>query len=213
MTENRKQMSDKKNVRRSFRSDIRHLFSVFCLTSVFCLLVSGCGFHSMYGTHDDSDTTVAEELNNVEIENIADRNGQMLRNNLIDRMYGKGRPQNPQYHLAVNLRSFEEGIGLLPDATTSLTELNLYADYTLKDENGKDVVKATEHATATYNQLPAAFGAYAADQNAYQSCITEITEQIVNRVGLYFSEGTTIKPPSQEPAPTPIPGLTPGVTR
>ena len=166
----------------------------------------------MYGAHDDG-TPVAEQLNDVEIENISERNGQMLRNDLIDLMYGKGRPQSPDYHLNVALRSYEEGIGLLPNATTSLTELNLYADYSLKDINGKEVVKATAHATATYNQLQAAYGAYAADENAYQSCITEISRQIVNRVSLYFSEGTTIKPPAQEPAPAPIPGITPGISR
>lgn len=182
------------------------------LTYVICLLTSGCGFHSMYGARDDN-TPAAEQLSDIEIENIGDRNGQMLRNDLIDRMYSKGRPQSPDYHLSVALRSYEEGIGLLPNATTSLTELNLYADYSLKDINGKEVVKATAHATATYNQLQAAYGAYAADQNAYQSCITEISNQIVNRVSLYFSEGTSVKPPTAAPMPVPIPGITPGITR
>jgi LPS-assembly lipoprotein len=182
------------------------------LTSVFCLLTSGCGFHSMYGARDGDNTPVAQQLNDVVIENTADRDGQMLRNDLMDRMYIKGKPQNPSYHLSVRLRSLEEGIGLLPNATTALTELNLYADYSLTDENGKEVVKATAHATATYNQLQAAFGTFAADQNAHQSCITEIGEQIVNRVSLYFSEGTSIIAPTA-PTATPIPGLTPGVSR
>jgi LPS-assembly lipoprotein len=183
---------------------------VFCLLfSVVCL--PGCGFHTVYGAHDDN-TPVAAQMNSVEVENIAERTGQMLRNDLIDRMYLDGRPQNPQYRLTVSLRSLEEGIGLLPNATTSLTELNLYADYSMKDAGGKEVVKATAHATATYNQLQAEYGTFVAEQNAYQHCIDEISEQIVNRISLYFSEGTSIIAPAPA-TPVPIPGLTPGISR
>ena len=182
------------------------------ITVLFALcFLAACGFHSIYGARDNS-PAVEAELNDVAIGNIPDRNGQMLRNDLIDRMYAKGRPQNPKYQLDVSMRVLEEGIGLLPNATTSLTELNLYADYVLKDEAGKSLVKATAHATATYNQLQQEYGTLAAEQNAYQRSIDEVSEQIVNRLSLYFSEGTTIAPA----APThdvPIPGITPGVSR
>lgn len=202
MTDNRRQRTDKKNG--------HGLLSVFCLLlSVVCL--PACGFHPLYGSRDDN-SSVSAELNDVAIENIPDRNGQILRNDLIDRMYSKGRPQNPKYSLTAGLRTLEEGIGLLPDATTSLTELNLYADYTLKDQTGKVVVKATAHATATFNQLQEEYGTLAAEQNAYQRCLDEVSEQIVGRISLYFSEGTTIAPapPKTE---VPIPGLTPGISR
>ncbi len=89
----------------------------------------------------------------------ADRNGQRLRNNLIDRMYHDGRPQNPKYELAITLRETEEGIGLFAERhLVSLTELNLYADYILKDPSGKEVVHATAHAVATFNQLQQEYG-------------------------------------------------------
>ena len=152
----------------------REAGKIFCLlVSAFCLPLAACGFHPVYGSRDDS-TPVAAELNNVAIDNIADRYGQMLRNELIDRMYGKGRPPNPKFHLEVRLRETEEGIGLLPNATTSLTELNLYADYSLKDATGKEVVKATAHAVATFNQLQQEYGTLAADEGAHQRTIDEI---------------------------------------
>jgi LPS-assembly lipoprotein len=183
---------------------------IFCLlTSIFCLLVSGCGFHPVYGSHDDG-APVAAQLNQVEIANIPDQYGQMLRNELIDRMYGKGRPHNPVYHLDVQLRETEEGIGLLPDAITTLTELNMYAEYSLKDAQGKEVVRATAHAVATFNQLQAEYGTLAADQGAHQRSVNEVAEQIVERISLYFSEGTTITPAAPV-KPVLIPNLvTPG---
>jgi len=196
---------------REQRTDIKSQKKYFCLLfSVLCLLTSGCGFHSIYGARDDN-APVAAELNEVMIENIPDRYGQMLRNQLIDRMYGKGRPQNPKYHLEVRLRETEEGIGLLPNAITTLTELNLYADYSLKDASGKELVHATGHAVATFNQLEAEYGTLAADQGAHQRTIKEIANLIVERLSLYFSEGVIITPPP--PAkPVPIPGLVPQTT-
>jgi hypothetical protein len=70
--------------------------SVFSLPiALVCLLTCGRGFHAVYGSHGGSDSPVAEQLNQVAIDNIPDRQGQMLRNALIDRMYGKGRPLQP----------------------------------------------------------------------------------------------------------------------
>jgi len=167
------------------------------LVPLVCLFFSltGCGFHPIYGARDDNKPVTAE-LNDVGIDSIPNRNGQMLRNDLIDRMYHDGRPQNPKYELAITLRETEEGIGLLPNATSSLTELNLYADYVLKDRSGKEVVRATAHAVATFNQLQQEYGTLAASENAYQRCIDQVSDQILDRVSLYFSEGNIIKPPA-----------------
>ena len=96
---------------------------VFFALSAF-LLLSGCGFHSIYGDHTTSDNTpVAADLNNVAIDNIADRNGQLLRNDLIDRMYGSDRPAQPLYHLNVKVRSDIEDLGILANATATTVDI------------------------------------------------------------------------------------------
>ena len=90
------------------------------------LLLTGCGFHPIYGSRDESTRRCSRNSIRSPSRAFPDRQGQTLRNELIDRMYGKGRPHNPKYHLAVTLRSTEEGIGLLPNAITTLTELTVY---------------------------------------------------------------------------------------
>ena len=180
------------------------------LISVICFLTSGCGFHPIYGSHDDN-PAVAAQLNDVAIEGIPDQHGQMLRNGLIDRMYGKGRPSQPKYHLSVGLKTTEEGIGLLPNATTSLTELTLIATYTLSDASGKALMNASAHTVANYDSLQEQYATLAAQQGAYERSVNEIADQIVNRVSLYFSEGNTVKPPPPSTVPVQIPGLTPGI--
>lgn len=149
----------------------------------------GCGFEPIYGSHVNN-ANVTAELNDVAIGNIPDRHGQILRNDLIDRMYGHGRPRSAKYKLEVNLRATEEGLGLLPNSITTLTELNLYADYTLSASGGEELMKGTAHTLANYDQPSAQYSTLAARENAYQRCLNEVGEQIVNRVSLYFSEHT-----------------------
>jgi LPS-assembly lipoprotein len=181
--------------------------------------VAGCGFHPIYGSRTGKPEVMAE-LNNVEIENIADRHGQILRNDLIDLMYTQGRPQSPKYHLAIKIKGAEENLGILQDAVTTLTELTLTATYTLIDQNGRPLVTATAHSVSSFSQIPEQYATLAGENDAYQRTLNEVSIQIVNRLSLYFSEGAITPsapatPPATPPnampaaAPTPSPTVAP----
>lgn len=149
--------------------------------------LSACGFSPIYGSHG-SNAPVAEELSNVAIANIPDRNGQFLRNHLIDRIYFSGRPEKPTTSLKVLLRSTETDLGIQKDATASRRELNLWANYTLTDLVGNELLKGVAHSAVGYSKLDAQYGTLSAKENANERAIHEIGEQIVNRLGLYFAE-------------------------
>jgi LPS-assembly lipoprotein len=160
----------------------------FCLlSSVFCLLLAACGFSPIYMSHG-SNEPVAKALNNVEIASIPDRQGQMLRNHLIDRMYTSGRPAHPVATLEVKLRSTETDVGTQKDATTVRRELSLWADYVLKSPGGEELAKSTAHSVVGFSKLDEQYGTVAAERNAYERAINEVGEQIVNRVSLYYAE-------------------------
>ena len=153
------------------------------------MLLTGCGFTPVYGTHTAADgSPVANDLNAVAIENIADRNGQMLRNDLIDRMYGKNRPAQPLYDLKVTIHSDEADLGILANATATRSLLNMYANYTLTDSKGHELLTSTAHSVASFDRLDQMYGTVAARQDAYERTLHEVSEQIINRVSLYFSE-------------------------
>jgi LPS-assembly lipoprotein len=156
------------------------------LLSVLCLLTA-CGFHPIYATRD-SNTPVAQQLNQIAIDNIPERQGQILRNKLIDKMYGKGRPTQPLYKLSVKLRVSEEELGIQANATSTRTFVNMYGDYTLTDNQGRDVLKGTSHSVTNFNRLADQYGSLAARQSAIERTLNEISEQMVNRLSLYFSE-------------------------
>ncbi len=157
------------------------------LVPVFFLLLSGCGFSPVYGSHDGN-TPVATELNNVSIANIPNRQGQILRNHLIDRMYFDGRPKQPASTLEVTLRRNEYDLGIQKDATASRRVLNLWADYVLKDNEGKALLKGKAHSVVSFSKLRAQYGTLAAQENAQNRALNEVSEQIVNRLSVYFAE-------------------------
>jgi len=152
------------------------------------ILLSACGFHPVYGSRGTDDAPVAEALNNIAIDNIPDRNGQMLRNNLVDRMYGKNRPDHPLYTLHIKIHNNEEDLGILANATSTLELMNMYADYTLTDSNGQQILGGTAHSVASFDRLDQMYGTVAARESAFERTLHEVSEQIVNRLSLYFSE-------------------------
>jgi LPS-assembly lipoprotein len=159
-----------------------------CLVSLLGLL-AGCGFHSVYGSRGGSDgSPVAMELNDIAIDSIPEHNGQILRNALVDRMYGKNRSDQPHYRLSATLHSNTEDLGIQANATSTRELLNMYCDYKLKDNTGRQILSGTAHSVASYDRLDQMYGTIAAQQSATENTLHEVSEQIVNRLSLYFSE-------------------------
>jgi len=161
--------------------------SYFALVLSTLLMLSACGFHSVYGTHDTG-TSTAVALNNIAIDNIPNRNGQILRNDLIDRMYGKNRSSQPQYRLKISVTYSEEDLGILANATATRSLLNMSGDYSLTDAQGEEILKGTAHSVASFDKLDQIYATVAARQDAYDRTLHEVSEQIVNRLSLYFSK-------------------------
>jgi len=165
------------------------------ITLLVLFLLPACGFHPIYGSSSET-AEVADALNDISIDNIPNREGQMLRNDLIDRMYGKGRPQNPSYKLEIKFRFTEDDVGILQDTTATRTIMNSYANYFLRDMNGKLLSEGTAHSITTFTKLSDQYATLAAHEDALQRSINEVSEQLVSQLSLYLSE----KP--EAPAPT-----------
>jgi LPS-assembly lipoprotein len=167
---------------------MKTLFSLALLLLIPSLL-AGCGFRPIYGSQSaNGESSVAMELNNIAIDNIPDRDGQMLRNDLIDHLYGKNRPSKPAYVLKITVRSTEEDLGILANATATRSLIDMYGDYSLLDAKGKVLLKGTAHSVASFDKLDQIFSTVAARQDAHQRTLNEMSEQIVNRLSLFFSE-------------------------
>ncbi len=167
-------------------------FRLFLPVAALGLLAS-CGFAPVYGSHETRGPT-AEALNDVFIDNIPDHEGQILRNNLIDRMYGKGRPAAPQYHLALKIHDTVADLGIQADSTSTRTMLDTSVDYDLMDMKDKIILHGTAHSITSFNKLANQYGSLAADESARERTLNEVSDQIVNRLSLYFAD----PPPKKE---------------
>lgn len=154
------------------------------------LLLAACGFQPVYGVRQDGDvsTSVAAQLNNVAIANIPDRDGQYMRNKLIDAFYRKGRPDSTAYTLTVTLSKTVEDLGIQVDATTTRSRLTMTANYTLTDRAGKKLFASTARSVAGFNKLTQQYSIETARQNATERTLSEISNQIINNIGLYLAE-------------------------
>src|SRR3989338_2782467 len=101
--------------------------------SLFCLLLSlflvSCGFQPLHQAHmGPSDICYP-----IKIATIKNREGQILRNYLVDIITPQGTPQKPEYLLEVDLTTQIENVGINKDETTSRKKATLTANFRLKD--------------------------------------------------------------------------------
>ena len=112
------------------------------LVLITILLLPACGFAPTYGTRGENASSpfVTSGLDQIDIALIPDREGQYLRNALIDRFYKNGTPSAPQYLLEIpkvseNVAAFDITI----DSEATRRQLKLSATMTLTNvPSGQD---------------------------------------------------------------------------
>ena len=151
-------------------------------------VMAGCGFAPLYANRGKPGTSAQADLNATKIATIPDRSGQMLRNELIDRMNVGGEPRAPVYELKVKLRESEEKLLVRKDEVATAANLTLFADYQLTEiASGKVLTSGTARVLTRYDVLRAQYGTIAAEQDARSRGVGQLAEDIRTRVGIYFN--------------------------
>ncbi|HRQ61308.1 MAG TPA: LPS assembly lipoprotein LptE [Alphaproteobacteria bacterium] len=122
----------------------------------------------------------------VAIENIPNRDGQYLRNALIDRFYRAGRPADPQYGLLItNLETRRTDLDLTQSASSTREQMRLKADLQLRDKiTGEVLLQRRLSATASYNVLESEFATRVSREEARDNLT--LASQIEAQLALYF---------------------------
>jgi LPS-assembly lipoprotein len=187
--------SDPRSIRQgSFRRSpfrqtaARGLFGLALGLSAMSL--SGCGFQPLYGGKGVG-AAAADRLMEVDIASIPDREGQKLRNLLIDNFYPSERPGNPRYRLDVALSASEQKLALQKDATAVRAQLLVNAPYRLTDtQTGQVVFQSSSRSMISYNTLEQHYAAIVTVQNAYDRALEDISNDITTRVAMYLGRGS-----------------------
>ncbi|MBF0128785.1 MAG: hypothetical protein HQL33_02210 [Alphaproteobacteria bacterium] len=156
--------------------------------------LAGCGFQPLYGRNAaEYGGTVPDQLAQVRIEPVGDRAGVLLRNHLHDRMAPRGPADVYRYELEITLSNSSQSTILRKDATATRANLTLSASFRLKTLDTKRpvvLVSGSSQSVVSYDILDAQFATVISEKNAQDRAIREISNDIVNRLALYFSHPT-----------------------
>jgi LPS-assembly lipoprotein len=166
-------------------------FPLLSLAIFSLLTLSGCGFEPLYGSKptNSEKEEIIDNMSKISISIIPDRDGQKLRNLLIDRLYQNGYPQSPNFIL--NVAPIAESMAELDitkSADATRGQLRLQTTMQLSDGSQKILLTRNIQTIATYNILGSEFATRVSADNARNNGIQDLARQIELNLSLYFKQ-------------------------
>ena len=159
-------------------------------------LLSGCGFHPLYGRRDQAGAVgPAAEMAAIRVEMIQDRAGQKLRNELVSRFNPRGEPVAAKYVLTVKLTENMAGLATSQDGTATLAELTVTASFGFVRSGSHVGTAGTAISVVSTDFLGPRYASVAAERDAEDRAITEIADNIAGQVVVYLNNPASRPPP------------------
>ncbi|OUR80458.1 hypothetical protein A9Q83_00565 [Alphaproteobacteria bacterium 46_93_T64] len=163
------------------------LLSRFLLVTSILFLVAGCGFQPLYGSQT-LNAKVTASLDQTYVLPIEGRVGQLVRNQLLDRVSPKGLPSRATYQLVVKLREQKQGLAIDKTDATNRYNLTIFAKYSLLDSTGKQALySGSAQSVASFNIVESDFANLAAEKNARKRSAIVVSEEIHRQLSVYLS--------------------------
>lgn len=148
------------------------------------VMAGACGFEPLHKARSGG---ASRSLATIRIELIKDREGQILRNLLLDRLSPHGPPERPAYLLKVNLGESKLSLGIRRDQTATRANLLLTANFSLKRiSDEKEVLSGVVSSTSSFNLLRSEFSTLSAEQGARRRSLKDISDEIRTRVAIFL---------------------------
>lgn len=154
-----------------------------------CFLLVSCGFAPVYGTASHTNKQAESSLDQVAISLIPDREGQFLRNALMDRFYRGGEPRNPSYQLIINkIKEEVSDFDITVESEATRRQLRLTSNLKLIDKKTGDVVLTRSLlAITSHNVLESEFSTLVTEQSAREAALNDIARQVERHLTLFFT--------------------------
>ena len=170
-----------------------HISTISIFLGASVLLLSGCGFQPVYGTHQaapplSTNQAAATALSQIDIAIIPDHVGQILRNDLIDRLYRNGYPSNPIATL--NIKKLEESkteLDLTKSSEATRSQLRIKTNMQLVDSSGHILLNRDIQTITSYNVLGSEFATRVSEEDSRQSALNDLARQVELNLSLYYN--------------------------
>jgi LPS-assembly lipoprotein len=152
--------------------------------ALLLLAVAACGFRPLYGTRS-ADPRAASELAGIYIAPLPDRDGQLVRNALLDRLNPKGEPEQPRYRLDVRMQISETPVALQKDETATRAQITYTVLFTLYEGNVA-LTNGTFTRDFSFDYVNQQYSNISARNDVKRRAADEIATEIRNRMATYF---------------------------
>ena len=159
----------------------------YFVLSVLCLACGACGFQPVYGLNNAQAVGAQHYMAATNIANIRDREGQVLRNHLVDRFHRDGAGA-AQYILSVRpINEIIRDLDITKTSDSTRAQLSLKTTMTLTDvKSGQVLLQHPLKSIVSYNILASEFSTRVSENNARANGLKTLADQIETRVSLYF---------------------------
>ncbi len=158
------------------------------------LLLAACGFEPMYAERTGTPPAgqqaaggVQSDMSGTRVTTISDRVGQLLRNQLLDRLNPRGEPSQPVYYLVVRLNEQKESVLTRSDEFSTATNLRLIADYDVRDPQGNILTTGYSRAISRYNTLESQYATIAAEDSARARATRQLADDIRAKLAVFYA--------------------------
>lgn len=149
------------------------------------LALGACGFHPLYST-SGADSNLREEMSQISISPLRDRQGQEIHNALIKTITPEGQPEKPRFNLIVAYNVTETNAALATDETATRDVMRFNVMYRLYE--GPTVVTAgTFPEIFSYNFLQEHYANVSAQSDIMSRVSDQIALEVRNRLAIYFT--------------------------
>ena len=144
---------------------------------------AGCGFKPLHAT----DGGARGELARVQIEQIADRTGQQLRNALL-LSFPPGDPDAPAaWRLKVTVAESTRRLGVVKQDVATRANLTLTARYVLEDAaEGRTATTGELRSVNSYNILQSPYATLAAERDARARGVRQLADGLTTRLAAWL---------------------------
>ena len=147
-------------------------------------LAAGCGFVPLYG----GDRGTQSGLARVEIAQISDRTGQLLRNALLLALPPGRAGEAKSWRLEVALEETRRKLGVEVEDVATRANLTLTARFVLRPRDGGEALLAgAVESINSYNILASPYGTLAAEKNARARAVGQLADALVGRLAAWLS--------------------------
>ncbi|MDB5407599.1 MAG: hypothetical protein JWL84_2511 [Rhodospirillales bacterium] len=151
------------------------------------LLLSGCGFHPLYGGAHEVQADAA--LAAIHVEPIADRIGQLVANELRDTFNPTGVTVEPRYNLRVRVNASHSDLAIRRDGTASRELYVASAGFQLVPVTaGAPSLSGSARSNSSYDIGENEYSVVVANDDAQTRAAQDIAQQITLQVGLFVHQ-------------------------